>query len=593
MKPFYGLKKCYFALVMGMLIFSLCGCAVSSDNQSQGQGTSADSSYVTTAVQTIAFPAITGLSAIQLSQISQYQQYGYGNWTFGPGLPYDPRTDIMPAGYNPAFVTKKNKLLNFFAMTDIHITDEESPSQLIYVQQLNAANAKATSIYSPVMMYTTQVLDAAIQTVNGLHRQNPFDFGISLGDVCNSTLYNELRWYIDILDGKLINPSSGAHVGAGTIDYQKPFQAAGLDKSIPWYQTLGNHDHFWLGSFPVGPVLQQSLISDTMFAAGDVLADPRNIYNPIYYMGAIDGSTPTGTIFGAGPVGSFSSAPRVVADPDRRSLTVEEWRAEFFNTTSSPVGHGFNLVDPSQGNGFTCYSFVPKSAIPLKVIVLDDTQRNDDGSQDIHGHGFLDQARWEWLKKQLADGDAAGQLMIIAAHIPIGVQPNGTELEWWTNPLNAVTLAGLLAELQRHPNFIMWIAGHRHLNTVKAFISTDPSRPENGFWQVETSSLHDYPQQFRAFEIYLNSDYTISIETTNVDPVVKAGTPAAQSRYYAVAAEQIVGTNLSPNFPNSDPNLPPNTLDPTIKSMLPSGSYNATLFKKLSSSMEAKLRSLF
>ena len=30
--------------------------------------------------------------------------------------------------------------------------------------------------------------------------------------------------------------------------------------------------------------------------------------------------------------------------------------------------------------GFACYSFVPNSAIPLKVIVLDDTQREDDGS---------------------------------------------------------------------------------------------------------------------------------------------------------------------------------------------------------------------
>ena len=82
----------------------------------------------------------------------------------------------------------------------------------------------------------------------------------------------------------------------------------------------------------------------------------------------------------------------------------------------------------------------------------------------------------------------------------------------------------------------MWIAGHRHLNTVKAFVSPDPTNPEKGFWQVETSSLRDFPQQFRTFEIYLNSDYTISIMTINVDPAVKAGTPAATSRKYAIAA---------------------------------------------------------
>ena len=63
---------------------------------------------------------------------------------------------------------------------------------------------------------------------------------------------------------------------------------------------------------------------------------------------------------------------------------------EFFKTSSKPVGHGFNLVDPSQPSGFACYSFLPKSNMPLKVIVLDDTQSETDGATDIHGHGYLD-----------------------------------------------------------------------------------------------------------------------------------------------------------------------------------------------------------
>ena len=142
--------------------------------------------------------------------------------------------------------------MNFFAMTDIHITDKEAPNQLIYDQQVDSVyGAPMTSLYSPVMLYTTQVLDAALQTVNALHGQTPFDFGISLGDAANSSQYNELRWYIDVIDGKVITPSSGAHLGAATIDYQKPYQAAGLNRSIPWYQVLGNHDHFWLGSVSV------------------------------------------------------------------------------------------------------------------------------------------------------------------------------------------------------------------------------------------------------------------------------------------------------------------------------------------------------
>ncbi|GAB6143407.1 hypothetical protein JCM12294_08450 [Desulfocicer niacini] len=43
------------------------------------------------------------------------------------------------------------------------------------------------------------------------------------------------------------------------------------------------------------------------------------------------------------------------------------------------------LVPDEEKAGFACYSFEPKSDVPLKVIVLDDTQREDDGSIDIHG----------------------------------------------------------------------------------------------------------------------------------------------------------------------------------------------------------------
>jgi len=64
-------------------------------------------------------------------------------------------------------------------------------------------------------------------------------------------------------------------------------------------------------------------------------------------------------------------------------LSRTQWQQEFFNTSSSPVGHGFNLVPAGQEDGFACYSFVPKADVPLKVIVLDDTQSEEDGATSI------------------------------------------------------------------------------------------------------------------------------------------------------------------------------------------------------------------
>ena len=590
MKRFYEYRNFCLILLTGLLIFSLSACAGGIvKNESRIAGYPIASDVQTTAQRTIV-PGPTPATAINLWEISKYSQYGYGNWTYGPGLPHDRRLDLMPAAYRGPAITKKTKLLNFFTISDIHITDKESPNQLIYIQRLHPTLPVGASIYSGIMLYTTHVLDAAIQTVNALNQRNPIDFGLSLGDASNTTQYNETRWYIDVLDGKVIRPSSGAHLGADTIAYQKPFKAAGLDKAIPWYQTLGNHDHFWMGSIPVDHSqrkdLRQSYISDEVFATGDVLRDPRKLNSRDYYVGVLDGSTPYGDIRYAGPVGDFKSPPKVAADPDRRSLLRTEWMAEFFKTASQPVGHGFNTTDAK--NGFASYSFMPKSNLPLKVIVLDNTQKEDDGSVDIHGHGFLDQARWAWLKKELAEGTAAGQLMIIAAHVPIGVEvtaPN-SQMGWWTNPQNAVTLPDLVAELQSHPNLLMWMAGHRHLSTVKAFVSPDPVKaPEKGFWHVETPSLRDFPQQFRTFEIYLNSDETLSIVTTNVDPAVKEGTPAATSRTYAVATTQIVQTWDTMTKWNP-------TNDPTVKPM-PTGSYNAELVKPLSPAMKAKLRTLY
>jgi len=619
MKQLHGLS--YFCLVMlfGVLMIFGSGCSVIT-TENQPPTYEIDSTVVTTSERTIAYTAPpVNLQPHELSKVSEYSKFGYGvSSPAGPGLAYDVRTEtapvgIMPAGYVVPTLPPKQKLLDFFAITDVHITDKETPAQMIYLQQLYYPGPPAlvekignypwsfvTSVYSPVMLYTTHVLDAFIQTVNALHKQpgNAFDFGISLGDVANSAQYNELRWYLDVIDGKYITPSSGAHAGADTIDYQKPYQAAGLDRTIPFYQTLGNHDHFFIGSFPVDANLRQTYIGDTVLAAGDVLLNPASLREPEYYMGVLDGSTPNGNIIKAGPVADLTTPPTVVADPDRRALSRTEFIDEFFNTTSNPVGHGFNLVDADAPEGFACYSFVPKSDIPLKVIVLDNTQRDDDGDPGIHGHGFLDEARWTWLKKELADGDAAGQLMIIAAHIPIGVEAFNSKMEWWDNPLNAVSLEGLVTELHSHPNFLMWIAGHRHVNAIKAFPGPTP---EQGFWQVETSSLRDWPQQGRAFEIYLNADYTISIVATQIDPAVKEGTPAAISRSYAIAAQEITGDESSAIYLNPSQLIDletqeavAGTPDPSIKPLLDTnGQYNAILYKKLSDSMKLKMQTLF
>jgi metallophosphoesterase (TIGR03768 family) len=537
-------------------------------DQDQLQGYPISSDVQTTRQRTVV-PELTpwGVDTILPYEVAKYRQQGYGRWRYGPGIDSELRLDIMPALYRSAAASHTARLLNFFTITDIHITDKESPAQAVVL----GYKGGSLSAYSPVMLLTTQVLDAAVQTVNALHKQNPFDFGISLGDTCNATQHNELRWYIDVLDGKNINPDSGAKddpIPGPYNDYQDKFKAAGLDTTIPWYQALGNHDHFWTGFMPPDEYVRKTLVGTDIIDLGNVLLDPRGLALRGLYMGSIDGSTVYGDVIGAGPVKNFAVPPQIrAADPERRSLSKREWMREFFTTTSRPIGHGFSRANVD--NDFASYSFEPKSTIPLKVIVLDDTQDNDAPNNAAslgYGHGYLDKARFEWLVSELDGGQAQGKLMVIAAHIPIGVEPAGSMAGWdLTAP---VSEAQLISKLHEYPNLLLLVAGHRHINTITPFKSPDASRPQLGFWQVETASLRDFPQELRTIEIVRNSDDTISVFATDVDPAVKDGSLAALSRFYAVATAQLFGSPISPP---------------------PAGSYNAELVKQLSPEMQTKI----
>ena len=302
------------------------------------------SSVYTTAQQQV-LPVAVPATALQINpgDVAQYAPNGYSTWKLGGPLSWIVRKDLAP-GYTGA--PNVARLLYYYAMSDIHIADKESPAQPIYVGLHAGYGSQMSSAYSPIILSTPQVLDAAVQTINALHEMRPFDFGLSLGDACNNTQYNELRWFLDTLDGKVITPSSGVHLGAATIDYQQPFYAAGLNPTISWYQVIGNHDQFWMGSQFDDFKTRNARIAGTIIDMETIPSSPTSIADTGYYMGVVNGLMPYGDIYGAGPEGDFQNPPPVAADGNRRSLssdssTTRAWMQEFFNTTSSsPLATG-------------------------------------------------------------------------------------------------------------------------------------------------------------------------------------------------------------------------------------------------------------
>ena len=117
--------------------------------------------YTTVEHQILPVPVAAGAPLIAPKELSRYSQYNYSSWTVGPGLPCTVWETIATKAPNAAL------LLSFFTITDVHIADKESPAQPLYYEWSQPAGSPVcnSSAYSPVILASTHVLDAAIQTI--------------------------------------------------------------------------------------------------------------------------------------------------------------------------------------------------------------------------------------------------------------------------------------------------------------------------------------------------------------------------------------------------------------------------------------------
>jgi hypothetical protein len=64
---------------------------------------------------------------------------------------------------------------------------------------------------------------------------------------------------------------------------------------------------------------------------------------------------------------------------------------------------------------------------------------------------------------------------------------------------------------------VAWVDGHTHVNQVWAHRRDPQDAGAGGFWEINTASHVDWPQQSRLLEIADNRDGTLSIFATMVD----------------------------------------------------------------------------
>ena len=280
------------------------------------------------------------------------------------------------------------------------------------------------------------------------------------------------------------------------------------------------------------------LLGETILDLGNVFEDPLGPDSRGFYMGCLDGRTPYGDIFGLGPGRGLRDAAQGAGRRPGPPLPDEERvdAASSSTTSSTPHGHGFDEADVEPG--FACYTFEPKADVPIRVLVLDDTQRDDDPYDNGYGHISLDEERHDWLVRELDRGQADGVLMIIAAHCPIGVEKAPHPMAWSSSAFGvrggAAREAPRLPEphpVDRGPSSLQRRSPRSRRRTRAGRSSASGrSRPR----RCGTSRSSSVPSRSCATATTRSrSSRSTSTRWS------RTGSPAATSRTYAVAAQQI------------------------------------------------------
>ncbi len=432
---------------------------------------------------------------------------------------------------------------SFIHLSDLHICDAASPARMEYLDRIadpdNPLSAMVPYIgtYRAQEFLTTHVLEAMVHAANrisaGPLTGAPIDAVVITGDVVDNAQSNELNWYINILDGGVIDPKSGdnliseashssnlalydehyyhpdgpptdspadrphvlhdfPHFKGVLAASERKFHAEGLKHK--WLAVHGNHDALLQGTAAATPELNE------LATGSEKLSGLKNL------------NILADLFTGFGEVGPavYPSIDQLItlkvqADPRRKLTTLEEWV-----DIHTRCGHDHGL-EKEQTKTAYWYRNIGSDVL---LIGLDTVNRYGGWQGCIHREQF------EWLREVLVASHE--KYVVISSHHPLENLFNGYVPDDQLAPALEEEVQQLLADF---PNVIIWFAGHVHDHKISQRKNSNGSP---AFWEIRTGSHIDWPQQSRTIEIVKTNDGKIAIGTVIFDhagPVDFHGTP--------------------------------------------------------------------
>lgn len=416
--------------------------------------------------------------------------------------------------------------------SDWHICDAESPARQEYLDRWFDPDSKFRAeigfigTYRPQEAFTLQVAAAWIEALNEISSGpvlgNQIDAVVITGDVSDNAQQNELDWYLTLLDGGHVDPSSGREVShwVGSNDsviwdsrYWHPEGGKGEEVDLPtsvygfptipgllraarssflakglkhnWFSIHGNHDALLQGTVPPDDSLIELAVGDRRIVGLPTEVSPLRISEAIPGVGDAkyihDHTFPT---------------EEVPSDNSRKFLKPGEFAKVHLESKSEPKGHGFSEQNLSDNSAYF------SARVGGAVLISLDTVNLNGGWQ-----GSLDRKQFGWLTEQLEEHK--NEYVILASHHPIHCLINGFKSSSEDSRVLADELLDLIFE---YPNVIAMLTGHEHKHAIYTHI-----RDNKLFVEINSPSLIDWPQQGRIVEIAREDSGEIVIVSTVID----------------------------------------------------------------------------